>query len=393
MNVLFRCDASSQIGIGHLMRCLALAQTIMSVCKESDICFITNTLESSLAALVREITNCHIELPETDTIESKWKTLPHSEWLTTDPESELADIQVLLKSKQLIKFDWAIVDHYALDNRYHSLLFNYCHFILAIDDLANRNLNCDLLLDQTYKVDKQLYLDKLINPQTTCLLGPKYALLRQQFSEHLKKQVPTDTTGSQRLLIFLGGSDIFNATGQILSMITEQKFDVSFDITILLGNTNPNKSDVEKQVQKTRQQRLSWINNIEVLVNHKNMADLYLKHDLAIGASGSSTWERCAIGLPTIQVVIAENQSLIAENLIADEIVLDGGKLNKPDHSGQLLIDKYKISESLNKLLTLKSLPKKLSENSRAICDGLGTYRICEVMLHKHEKRMSHERA
>ncbi|MHB8917542.1 MAG: UDP-2,4-diacetamido-2,4,6-trideoxy-beta-L-altropyranose hydrolase, partial [Desulfocucumaceae bacterium] len=217
-------------------------------------------------------------------------------WLGVSPETDAGEtIELLIKESRP---DWLVVDHYALDSRWESEIRPYTRNIMVIDDLADRLHDCDMLLDQNLYRDMETRYTGLVPDYCRMLLGPGHALLRPEFREarkHLKER-----NGNVRsILVFFGGSDPTNETAKALEAIRRLKRpDINVDVVV--GGANPNKVEV-KQI-------CSGMPNTRFHFQVDNMAELMAKADLAIGAGGTTTWERCFLGLPAIVIVIAQNQ-------------------------------------------------------------------------------------
>lgn len=231
----------------------------------------------------------------------------HDEWLGASIDDEIQDTQNILQSliAEERKINVLIVDHYALDARWEQAMRNFCESIVVIDDIADRVHDCDVLIDQNlYDNAHERYMGK-VPSHCKMLLGPEYAILRKEFSEartHAKIR-----TALKRVLVFYGGSDPSNETEKALHalrMFCEEylhhELHHELHIDVVVGSTNPNKESIKRVTQ--------GLKNCTYHENISNMAELMLKADIALGAGGTTTWERCAVGLPAIVTVIAENQ-------------------------------------------------------------------------------------
>jgi UDP-2,4-diacetamido-2,4,6-trideoxy-beta-L-altropyranose hydrolase len=176
---------------------------------------------------------------------------------------------------------------------------------MVIDDLADRSHDCDLLLDQNYYHNQRQRYEGLLSEQCLALLGPSYVLLRPEFAEAKKQSKERDGT-IKHILVFFGGSDPTNQTEVVLTALQQfHKSDISIDVVV--GLTNTNRMVIQKLCEK--------LPNAAYHCSVSNMAELILKADLGIGAGGSTMWERCYLGLPTITVVSAPNQVHTTEDL------------------------------------------------------------------------------
>lgn len=270
MKVLFRADASVRIGSGHVMRCLALAQ--------------------ELTALGGE---CHFVCRQTDgNLNDVISQLGYPLYTLTGAADEQQDaaqtLQQLTQSYQLL-----IVDHYALAQQYCSALRQRCEYIMVIDDLANRLHDCDMLLDQNLLPQAEQRYAELVPVHCETLLGPRFALLRQEFYQPVKHRLPN------HILIGFGGSDEQNLTTIAIKALQQLKSGL-FTADIVIGANNPWRADITQQ--------LACLPNVQLHVQCNYMATLMYRARLMLGAGGASHWERCICGLPGLVVTVAENQ-------------------------------------------------------------------------------------
>lgn len=307
MHIAIRVDASVQIGTGHLMRCLTLANQIKHL--NGEVVFICRHLPESLATLVEQ--NGHtvrrlLPVPlinTTDLVDSDSnENLPsHAHWLhATWQQDAYATKEILHEIGEL---EYLVIDHYALDARWESALRPYVSKIMVIDDLADRQHDCNLLLDQNIHDGMDHRYTNLVPSNCQLLLGPKYALLRNEFAIW-QSSAKIRSSGLKRLLVFFGGSDLENMTQLALNAIKKNISPLPI-VDVVIGATNPHRQSIE-----------SFCANNENFYSHyqiENFASLMTVADLSIGAGGSTTWERCVLGLPALVVAIAENQISIAQ--------------------------------------------------------------------------------
>jgi len=310
MKIVFRVDASIQMGTGHVMRCLTLADALKAHGAECH--FICREHPGNLIALITERGHQVSPLSNSQQLQKvknsaleKNGQLAHSAWLGTSQDE---DAELCISIVKALSPHWLIVDHYALDIRWGKSLRPYCKKIMVIDDLADRQHDCDLLLDQTFMRNSADYTD-LAPEHCQLLCGAQYALLRPEFAEWREYSLKRREKGQlEHLLINLGGVDKDNITTQILKSLVDCALPSSCRISVVMGTTAPWVKEVQQQALK-----MPWKTEAKVGVN--NMAELMANSDLAIGAAGATSWERCCLGLPTIMIVVAENQKLIAEEL------------------------------------------------------------------------------
>ncbi len=286
------------------MRCLTLAQALRDMGAKCH--FICREHAGNLLDLIRQrgfeaqALPTHVVLREKlvqqDAIGEN--ILAHAAWLGADWQTDAEQTKNAIGD---VVVDWLIVDHYALDVRWEAALKPHYQKLMVIDDLADRQHGCDLLLDQNLGRTDQHYAD-LVPTHCKVLVGPQYALLRPEFSELRQYSLARRGTPQlKHLLITMGGVDKDNVMGQVLAALTGCALPTDCRITVVMGQHAPWLTQVRKQAEQ-----MLW--TTEVLVNVDNMAKLMAESDLAIGAAGSTSWERCCLGLPTLVIVLAQNQ-------------------------------------------------------------------------------------
>ncbi len=355
MNILFRVDASLQIGNGHVMRCLTLADALKQ--DGANCIFICREHEGNLLTLIRNKGHNALSLPSSSANISRSLTPTRQEyltWLGTTPEEDARQTIIALQSLALDKPVWLIIDHYALDSEWESSVRPYCQKIMVIDDLADRQHDCDLLLDQTFGRDERDY-QPLVPEHCTIITGCYYALLRPEFAEWREYSLQRRQKPQlKQLLITLGGVDKGNVTEKVLAALSDSDLPNDCHITIVMGKHAPWLAAVTTQAQQ-----LPW--PTEVKVDVSNMAEVMANSDLCIGAAGSTTWERCCLGLPTIMLITANNQMFAAERLKETTEII------------KFTIDiKKHLHNFLNQRFFLKKM-QYLSERSSKITNGSGT--------------------
>jgi len=294
-HIVFRVDSSTQIGTGHLMRCLTLADALKNI---AMITFISRDLQGNLNHLIKAKGHCLLQLPRGEQVDG---LLGYEQWLTVPIKLDADQTKKLLG----VKFpDYIIIDHYAIDESWELMLRSYAKKIMVIDDLANRKHHCDILLDQNYYCDMDNRYTGLVPDGCKLLLGPQYVLLREEFYKARNKIRHRDGV-IKNILVFFGGSDLTNETMKVLKAIEKlQSEDIA--VNVVVGERNLYKKNVELFCQQHE--------NIYYYCQVNNMADLMNQADLAIGAGGTTIWERLFLGLPTIVIAIAENQVKICED-------------------------------------------------------------------------------
>ena len=361
--IAFRCDSSIQMGAGHVMRCLTLADALAE--KGAECHFICRKHDGHLLEMIRQRGHLGYGFPLDNGLqldEQHEQTLAHANWLGSTQQHDAKLCSEILKTVQP---DWLVVDHYALDIRWESQLRPYCKKLMVIDDLADRQHDCDILLDQTFGRDLHDYL-QWIPAGCQLLCGSHYALLRQEFAQWREYSLERRASGQlEHLLINLGGVDKDNLTMQILKVLAACPLPKYCKITVVMGATAPWTQAVQEQATL-----MPWVTEVKVGVS--NMAELMANSDLAIGAAGSTSWERCSLGLPTIMLVLADNQQQIAFNLDKAHAVT----------TVSLGTDfELSVLGAVKRLTTSPALLKKMSHASASIIDGLGSNLVIKKMV------------
>lgn len=298
MNIVFRVDASVQMGTGHAIRCLTLADELRV--RGARCHFITRKQPGDLATAIESRGYQVHRLPETVTsgrADEAPAGPPHASWLKGGWEQDAKQCRAVIGN--LMPY-WLIVDHYGIDHRWEMALSQSCQNLMVIDDLADRKHHCNLLLDQNWHgpTTPKRY-QKLIPKNTLQLLGPEYALLRPEYPI-LRKVIPPRDGNISRILVFMGGSDPGNETAKALRALYSPDLG-HLVVDVVLGANHPDPEGITEQ-GKARPR-------INIHRNLPGLAGLMAKADLMIGAGGATTWERMCLGLPSIVISIANNQT------------------------------------------------------------------------------------
>ena len=366
MRVAFRTDASVEIGSGHVMRCLTLADALRK--NNVECLFLCRKHEGHLLQLVADRGHRAIALPHRDAggaFASRSPLRAYAHWLGTDWTTDAEDSRKMLAD---IPMDWLVVDHYALDRRWEQAMRGSGRRLLVIDDLADRPHDCDLLLDQNLGRHADDYFD-LLPPGVQTLIGPRYALLRPEFP-HLRAEslARRERPEFKHLLVTMGGVDKDNATGAILDALCRCNLPHDLRTTVVMGSHAPFLPQVMAKAASMPQPP-------RVLVGVSDMARLMTDADLAIGAAGSTSWERCCLGVPTIQLVLAENQKKAAEALWKAKAAIF---VEHPLDVTGLLQERFLSATVLEHL-------EALSLAAAQITDGLGTSRVLRDMVRHYD--------
>ena len=302
LHIVIRTDASPAIGTGHVMRCLTLANALAR--KGVGVSFICREHEGNLCDLIEEQGFTVHRLPAPESSFEADATPAHAAWLGATWREDAGQTGAVIQTLGT-KPDWLVVDHYALDSRWEEALRPLVGRIFVIDDLADRAHDCDLLLDQNLFADMQTRYAGKVPADCRLLLGPEYALLQPIYAE-LHDRIPPREGPVRRILISFGGADRDNLTGRALAaFLSLNRPDIDVDIVI---------SDSSSYAPGIRAQAVRHA-NIHLHGNLPTLAPLIAKADLAIGAAGTTSWERLCLALPAVVVTLAENQRPIAAEL------------------------------------------------------------------------------
>ena len=333
---VFRADAAPEIGVGHVVRCLTLAFAL----KKQEWRVALVTVESTVAAIPSDPLN-GIDIFITDQIDDASVMMSH--W----PHG----------------CDLLVLDHYDLDAGYERACRPWANRILVLEDLVGRNHDCDVLLDPTLGRAPSDY-DTTTPAHTGILTGPKYALVRSSFySIHHNQACHRTNTSLQRVVVSLGATDPDNATCIVLQGLK----DLGLGVDVVLGASAPHLDAVRAAAA-----RLTPTAELHIGLDSENMARLYERADLCIGAGGSSAWERCAMGLPSLLVRTADNQNDIIAALVRQGIsqfISDSANLIPEavaDAVGQLVVAPHNLAA--------------MGGASIKTCDGHGAVRVSTML-------------
>ena len=344
--IFIRVDSGDKIGSGHAIRCLSLAQALKKM--NFEICFISKKEKGSISKLFED-KGFIVYYIKNNYSKSKKDNIIKND----------ANQTAKIITKHMAKSSWIIVDHYDLGFKWEKSIRKFVDKIIVIDDLARRH-DSDLLLDQNYNRCLKTRYNKLIPKKCVKLLGPRYALLRNEFS-NLRKNIVKPRKNFKNVLISFGGVDPTNETGKVLSAIKILKPKKQFlEVNVVMGKSDKNKHKIK--------QLCSSIPNAKFYQNVYKIGKLICKADLGVGAGGSSTWERFCLGLPTIVSIVANHQKETTEALAKKNCLINAGLAKN------LSVKKYvEIFENLD----IKKL-RSISKNSLKVVDGNGGIRVAK---------------
>lgn len=357
MKVAFRADASLQIGTGHVMRCLTLARALRDAGATCH--FIMRGFPGDMEAHVAA------EGFATTCLPAPTGPMPegppdHAAWAGVAWQVDARDTRSVLEG---LRPDWLILDHYAFDARWQRAARPEGTRLLVLDDLADRPHDCDLLLDQNLGRKAADY-DGLVPENCTHLIGPHYALLRPEFADlRAGALLARAGRGVRQLLMSMGGVDADDATSAILLALRAARLPKGLRITVVMGSHAP-------ALEHVRAVARSMPCPTEVVVDVNDMGARMAQADLAIGAGGATTWERCCLGLPSVIIPIAANQTEASAALFRARAALPAAHPSDAGFASSLQRAVAQAEEALS----------ELKENSARLCDGDGTLRVLAML-------------
>jgi UDP-2,4-diacetamido-2,4,6-trideoxy-beta-L-altropyranose hydrolase len=346
--LLIRADTNLQIGTGHVMRCLALAQAWRDA--GGQVVFVTAHESPSLEARLRmegiEVTR-----------------------LSSGPGSIDDAVQTIdLARKRSV--DWIALDGYHFGSLYQRK-FRGGPYLLVLDDYGHaEHYYADVVLNQNLYAKDDLYPNR--EPHTRLLLGSRYVLLRREFSKwrEWKREIPQ---AAHKILVTLGGSDPNNMTLQVVHALHSVNLE-GLEVVVTVGGNNPYVEEIQSAIRRAR---LFTRMESDVM----NMPDLMAWAELAISAAGSTCWELAFMGLPSMIMTVAKNQERAAKVLAEKKVFLLLGSASK--------VEGEDIVQGVKKLSLTREARQELSINGKALIDGCGVYRVLQTLSEIAAKRGS----
>lgn len=362
--ILFRADAGLEIGTGHVMRCLTLADALAEDGAEAT--FVTRNHRGHVIPAIAARGHGVVTLPgNTGQSYGDHPAPPaHARWLEADWRADAAATRAALEETGA---RWLVMDHYALDAQWQVAALPPGVSLLVLDDLADRPHRADVLLDQNAGREPKDYAG-LLSVECDLRIGPAHALLRPEFArlrpQALKRR--EKLMRPETLLITLGGIDKDNAAGRVLDALALTAAAQQLRITVVMGASAPHLDAV-----RTRAAEMPM--SVKVVADVSDMAQRMMLADLCIGAVGSTAWERCTLGLPTLQVVLADNQLNAARAMAAQGLSLALPCPSAADFSGGL-------AAGLDRLSNPASY-HTMAHAAAALTDGGGAGRLSDRLL------------
>lgn len=353
MKVFFRVDSSARIGAGHLMRCLTLAEALRM--RDVQTHFVCRDHRGNLIAMLRQKA-MPVTVLGASTTGNATTGEDYASWLGV---SQAEDAGQTIGAFSGERPDWMVVDHYGLGSEWEKHLRPHIGKLMVIDDLADRKHDCDLLLDQNYSADGDQRYAELAPPQCKILLGPGYALLKKDFRD-IRERLGARQRELKKILVFFTAGDDRGETLKAMRGI--ELYGKAEQVDVVTGQSNPNNAAILAKCKA-----LHWGYHCQI----DYMPALIAQADLVIGAGGSSNWERCALGVPALVAVLAENQVLIARALN------NAGAVHNLGWCHDLQAEDYANALSMMDRQQLASMSGKALE----LVDALGAERVADILL------------
>lgn len=348
--LIIRADAFKEIGSGHVMRCMALAQTWLSY--NGRIAFISH---------------CESESIRNQIIAEGIKLIPI--YKPAYDQNEINNI-INISNKSVPKSKketWFVLDGYSFDQDYQKAIMNAGYKLIVIDDMNHNSFyHTNILLNQNLHADGLGY--KTGN-DTVKLLGPKYALLRKEFCQWRNWKTHNPPIAS-KILITLGGSDNKNLTGTVLNALKKVKIN-NIQVSVVIGPTNKNISKIKKELIAAKYKH-------ELIKSPSDISMLMSWADIAISAGGSTSWEMAFMGLPSVAIVLSEDQKEIVDELDNKKASLNLGWYED--------LNQNKIVSAIEEIMLNQKARNVQTKVKKKLVDGLGSQRVIKTMIEYSEQ-------
>lgn len=339
-SLIVRADAGSQIGNGHLMRCLALAQAWHA--------------EGGRAIF---LSHCESQAVRSGIEAAGFGFVPLEK-----PHPDPSDFRCSVALIKEVEAEWLVLDGYQFGPTFQKALRDMGQRLLFVDDTAHQpEYHANVLLNQNINSDRLAYR---CDPDTKILLGPSFALLRSEFGAWYawSREIPRI---AKRVIVTLGGGDPDNVTLKVIRALDRIEIE-GLEAVAVIGGSNPHLEELRHVAENAS-------TGIRIEYNAKNMPALMSWADVAISGAGSTCWELAFMALPSLIIITADNQVGIAEGLSEAGSVINLGWFDR--------LPEQEISRSLLELLLAYDLRAQMSAAGRALVDGRGAARVTATML------------
>jgi UDP-2,4-diacetamido-2,4,6-trideoxy-beta-L-altropyranose hydrolase len=343
MKIAVRVDGSAQIGGGHIVRCLTLAQGARA--RGHDVVFVC--VEDAMTTYLTRQRFEVIELLPQDFAHDAQP--PHAAWLSLPWDIDAARTAQVVQD---LGADWLIWDHYGLDARWVDAIHKHSDVqTLAIDDLDDRALAADLVLDQTRLIGRRA------DAGGGTMIGPSFALLRPEFAQARETALARRGGPVRRIIITPG---LMDAAG-LAPLALDALADWDGEVEVIMGHASQSRAAVEQRIAT----RDGW----QLTLDAADMPDRMVAADLCIGAAGMSTWERCCLGLPTVVIGVAANQMPVCRAVAAKGAAIC------------LSLDDARNPQRLrDAVATASAQTEGMAQAAALLCDGYGTDRVLDCL-------------
>lgn len=370
--VVIRADANSKIGMGHVMRCLSVADALLK--RGEEVLFVTAD-DTPVPLLTKK--GIPYRVLHTDYADMEAE-LPGLLCILQEltQRAELPE-EVLSRMSSQRKDIAILVDSYYVTEKYLAALKKRITTIY-MDDIYAFSYPVDMLINYNIYGEEMGYEKDAAFADTKLLLGANYVPLREEFSAgagyvQSRKELslgaanvtPAEEGG---ILITTGGSDSFNLAGQLL--MEAMKYDAlkEKEYHVVSGSLNPHIGELQALAKKHE--------NIHIHCNVTNMAELMAESEVALSAGGSTLYELCAMGVPVIAFSFAENQERLVQTFVKRGIAQYGGNYRT---DGNKMIQN--TIAGLRKLCGDEALKTEYRRKALQLVDGRGAERIAEALL------------
>ena len=368
VDIALRTDASQASGLGHFKRCLSLAVALRA--RGARCRFVARDLGLDVPALARaagfETQQLPAPVPRATSGPGPSErpgggTAEHVAWLGVSPAEDAVQTIAALRSHPPA---WVLVDHYALAAPWHRAVAQAlgCR-IAAIDDLADRDLAVDLLVDHNHAGDHRAKYGRHLAAPAELLGGPRYALLGAGYAGAQPHAV---TEAVRSIGIFMGGVDAAGLSALALQACGLAGFDGPIEVATT--SAHPHRRALDAAIARVPQAKL--------LLDQPDLQAFFARHGLQIGAGGGATWERCCMGAPTLALVVAANQRPVLAPLNGMGVLVVADTPGAPASwtaAG--------LAPAIRALLPAAPLRRRLSETARALVDGQGADRVAQTLM------------
>jgi UDP-2,4-diacetamido-2,4,6-trideoxy-beta-L-altropyranose hydrolase len=336
--IIIRADASIEIGSGHVMRCLALAEALQS--QGGNPAFV---MAQSTAAIDQYLRDEGMELIH-----------------ILETPGDRTDADQLIETARIQGAEWIVVDGYQFDESYQRAIKKAGFKLFFMDDDGRwGHYFADIVLNQNITARQEMYSKR--EPYTTLLLGTKYVMLRREFVPWLRWQrsFPED---AKRILVTMGGSDPEGLTLPLVKALTKIR---DVETTVVVGGSNPRIADLQHAAREFGPQ-------LKLLTDVRDMAGIMADSDLAVICGGGTLWELLYMGVATLTYSRAGVQKEIIDKLCSAGAVIDLGPIKDFDESC--------IQDTVGRLILSLQLRQSLGQEGRKLVDGNGSSRVLRTV-------------